>query len=171
MGRRPATRACPVPLRHSHCEPSPDTGDDLEDTLFIGYVERVMADARAGVRGTAGDSVVLNEPATGANRRMFPRRPVTRRVTVGFRTGVLGLGQNLGIDLVDATLDGLAVRLRASVAVGAEVSVEVMRPGVGKPMKLLAEVRWCRPVLDGTFLSGVRLRRRLTYLDLTDLTR
>ena len=35
-------------------------------------------------------------------------------------------------------------------------------------LKTGAEVRWCMPAGDGTFLVGVRFRRRLAYRDLSD---
>ena len=50
------------------------------------------------------------------------------------------------------------------------ISVELFLPGVSKPVKLLGEVRWCTASDGGGFQAGLRLRRRLTYAELTGLT-
>jgi hypothetical protein len=96
--------------------------------------------------------------------RLCPRRPVTRRVGASCRRGTSGLGQDIGIDLADASEDGLGVRTRSPLAFGEEVTVELSRPGVSRPMVLVGDVRWCEASADGTFLAGVRLRRRLSYV-------
>jgi hypothetical protein len=83
----------------------------------------------------------------------------------------MGLGPNLAVALIDISEDGLGVRLKASLAAGDEVSVELSAPGVRKSLKMVGDIRWCREVGDGTFAAGVRLRRRLTYAQLNDMTR
>lgn len=170
--------------------PAPDPEAELEDTVIMAHVERVMADARQRPPGTAPpadpvrDSGLLARPVVplpakpprsaeadpGGEHRLLSRRPVRRRVGAAVRKGTMGLGRDVGIDLLDATEDGLRVRLRVPVETGAEVSVELSRPGVSRPLALVAEVRWCRPAPDGTAVAGLRLRRRLSYLELTNLT-
>jgi hypothetical protein len=82
----------------------------------------------------------------------------------------LGAGRDHGIDLVDASEDGLGVRLRVPFANGDEVTIELSRPGAGRPVTLTGKVRWCRPAPDGTYIAGVRLRRRLSFGELKNLT-
>lgn len=171
--------------------PAADPEADLEDTVVMAHVERVMADARQRPPGTppAADptresSGLLARPIVslppkpprvadadpGGEHRLLPRRPVRRRVGAAIRKGTTGLGRDVGIDLLDATEDGLRVRLRVQIEAGAEVAVELSRPGVSRPLALVADVRWCRPAPDGTAVAGLRLRRRLSYLELTNLT-
>lgn len=151
-----------------------DTADDLEDTVFLGFVAMVKEDARKpGASPKSKDSGIFPDPLLPkpSERRLSRRLLVTRRVQLVFRKGTLGLGPNLGISLADVGEDGLGVRLNAPVSAGEDATVELIRPGVSKPLRLVADVRWCRPAGDGTFLAGLRLRRRLPYLLLTDLTR
>lgn len=151
----------------------PDPADEMDDTVFLGFVAMVMEDARkpGGCDPMAYDSGLFTDANSRKDRRLARRLLVTRRVQLVYRKGTLGLGPNLGISLADVGEDGLGVRLSAQVKPGEEASLELIRPGVSKPLRLVADVRWCRPADDGTYLAGLRLRRRLPYLMLTDLTR
>jgi PilZ domain len=66
---------------------------------------------------------------------------------------------------------GACVRLTAPVEVGAELDIEFRRSGAKKSIKLLADVRWCRPEGGGLYLVGIRLQRRLTAAELANLAR
>jgi Tfp pilus assembly protein PilZ len=92
-----------------------------------------------------------------------------RRVGVAIQEGTSGLGPNIAVGLANVSDDGLGVRINAPIPVGLEVSVELFLPGVHKPIKLVGEVRWCSPVGDSTHQAGLRLRRRLTYSELTGM--
>lgn len=108
-------------------------------------------------------------PTPPPNHRLDRRREVLRRVAVVVRRGTMGLGPNLAVRIVDVTQDGLGLRLSGPVHPGDEVSVELSVPGIGKPVKVQADVRWCTNAGDGTFLAGVRLRRRLSYNEVSGL--
>jgi hypothetical protein len=155
--------------------PDNDPTSELDDTVFLGFVAMVMEDARkpGGANPASWDSGLFTDPVSGkrSERRLSRRLIVTRRVQIVFRKGTLGLGPNIGVALADVGEDGLGIRLTTPVAKGDDASLELLRPGVSKPLRLVADVRWCRPIEDGTFLAGLRLRRRLPYLVLTDLTR
>jgi PilZ domain len=81
----------------------------------------------------------------------------------------MGLGQNLAIALVDVSEDGLGLRLKAALGFGEEITIELNLPGVGKPLKLVADVRWCTALGDGSFHVGVKLRRRLMHGEVSNL--
>jgi hypothetical protein len=161
--------------------------DALADTVVTDHVDQVMTEFRrrlgggdTGAKlgpspppaGTTGPGVpvarVLPDPS--GEHRPGPRRTPARRVAVACRRGTLRVGRDHGIDLVDASEDGLGVRLRVPFANGDEVTIELSRPGVNQPVALTGTVRWCRPSPDGTYIAGVRLRRRLSYVELTNLT-
>jgi hypothetical protein len=94
---------------------------------------------------------------------------VTRRVSVILRKGALGLGPNLAVALLDASEDGLGMRLKGPLSPGDEIEVELSPPGVRKSFKRLGEIRWCREVGDGTFVVGIKLQKRLAFTELNDL--
>ncbi len=149
--------------------PTSDPIADMEETLFLDCVTLISAEARAQMGPpSAWDSKVLDQPP---DHRIGRRRRINRRVGVAVRGGSLGLGPDLGGGLVDASEDGLGLRLKGAVMAGQEITIELSLPGVSKPFRVVAEVRWCRPDAAGMFLAGVRLRRRLPYAALTDLTR
>jgi hypothetical protein len=108
-------------------------------------------------------------PTPRSEQRLSRRRQARAGTRVEYRRGLLGLGRDLAVAVVDLSEDGLRIRLTTEVKPGEEAEVMLGRPGGGKAMKAEAEVRWCSPIGDGTFLAGVRLRRRLAYRDLTDL--
>ena len=86
------------------------------------------------------------------------------------RRGRTGVGPNLAIGLIDVTPEGLGVLLIAPLAFGDEVEVELSSPGIDKPLKVAGEVRWSMAVGDGTFRAGIMLCRRLTPVDIANLT-
>lgn len=110
-------------------------------------------------------------PPPRRNHRLCRRRPPRSGVRVECRRGALGLGPNLAAGLLDVSEGGAGVRLTAPAGIGEEVEVVLARPGGGRPVRGLGDVRWCQPAADGTYRAGVRLRRRLTHADLLDLCR
>lgn len=102
--------------------------------------------------------------------RIAQRRPVTRQVEFAVTKGRLGVGANIGCELVDISEDGLGLRLKESVPVGRELTIELLLPGAYKPLRLVAEVRWCQPDGNGTFRAGVWFQWRLPHLTVMNLT-
>jgi PilZ domain len=107
-------------------------------------------------------------PVSRTDQRLTRRRQARSGAKVEFRRGTMGLGRDLAVSLIDVSEDGLRVRLTAEVKPGEEAELLVSRPGGGKALKTAAEVRWCMPAGDGTFLVGVRFRKRLAYRELTE---
>lgn len=130
-----------------------------------------MDDLAAELNDTNVQECLALITAEHCDHRFGPRKPVTRPVDLAVRSGASGLGPDLCASLVDITRDGLGIRLKEPVPVGTQVTIDLSVPGMGKSLRVLAEVRWCRPQEDGTFLAGVRLQRRLSVPTLTNLTR
>jgi PilZ domain len=107
-------------------------------------------------------------PVSRTDQRLTRRRQARSGAKVEFRRGTMGLGRDLAVALIDVSEDGLRLRLTVEVKPGEEAELLVSRPGGGKALKTAAEVRWCMPAGDGTFLAGVRFRKRLAYRELTD---
>lgn len=111
------------------------------------------------------------DTGTVAEKRISRRRPARSGARAEVRKGVLGLGSDLGSELIDVSEDGLCVKLKAPLDAKQEVEVILRGPGVGKATKCTAEVCWCRPEPAGMYQVGLRLRSRLSYAILTDLAR
>jgi hypothetical protein len=135
--------------------------DEFEETVFLDNVTIITTEAPPQE----------GPPSPSTDHRVGRRKQVTRRTQTSVRRGTLGLGRELGCGLVDVAEDGLGIRLKEFVPVGQEVTIELSAPGISKPHRLVAEIRWCRQDKDGTYRAGVRLRRRLPYSTLTDLAR
>jgi hypothetical protein len=88
---------------------------------------------------------------------------------VCLRSGTLGLGPNLAASLLDVCEDGICVRVTAALAPESEAEVVLDKVGSSRPLKLVADVRWCLGDPAGGFRAGLRFRRRLPYKDLVDL--
>jgi hypothetical protein len=109
-------------------------------------------------------------PATQRNRRMSRRRSPRPGVKVSVRAGSMGLGPDLATGLIDISEDGLQVRLKAPLPVKSEAEVGFEKAGSGRPLKVMAEVRWCLTDPGGGCRAGLQLRRRMLYTQLTDYT-
>lgn len=105
---------------------------------------------------------------TNADRRIVRRRPLKKGVSLTIRKGTMGLGPNLSIGGIELSDDGIQVVIKNEVRKGDEIEVGLTGIGRSKPMVLIADVRWCRPVEDSeTFLVGLKLRRRLSHQDMS----
>jgi PilZ domain len=87
------------------------------------------------------------------------------------RSGTLGLGPDLPAGLVDVSEDGVCVQVKAPLKPGSDAEIVLDRVGTSRPMKLVADVRWCAGDPSGGYRAGLRLRRRLPYRELMDLAR
>jgi hypothetical protein len=110
-------------------------------------------------------------PPSTRNRRVSRRRPTRSGVRICLRAGTLGLGPNLAAGLVDVSEDGVCVRLKAPLAPDSEAEIVLDKVGSSRPMKLVADVRWCQDDPAGGYRAGLHFRRRLRYKDLMDLAR
>jgi hypothetical protein len=91
-------------------------------------------------------------------------------VRVALRAGTLGLGPNLATGLVDLSEDGLCVLTKSPLKVGSEAEVCLDKAGSQKPLKFVAEVRWCNGDEASGYRVGLRLRHRIQYTQIVDFT-
>jgi hypothetical protein len=108
---------------------------------------------------------------TDLERQLPRRRPARRGLSVTCRAGQTGLGPNLALELRDISEDGLGLVLSAPLPPGRDAEVELTGPFLPKPIRRRVEVVWCQPVSEGHFWAGLRLRSRLDYPELSNLTR
>ena len=104
---------------------------------------------------------------TNAERRIVRRRPLKKGVALTVRKGTMGLGPNLSIGGVELSDDGIQVLIKKEVKKGDEIEIGLTGIGRSKPMFLISDVRWCRPVEDTeNFLVGAKFRRRLAHQEM-----
>jgi hypothetical protein len=113
----------------------------------------------------------IDAPSTGRERRTSTRRLVRTGIRVVLRAGTLGLGPDLATGLIDVSEDGLCVQVRSPLKPGSDAEIVLDKVGSSRPMKLVADVRWCAGDGSNGYRAGLRLRRRLPYKDLMDLAR
>ena len=80
--------------------------------------------------------------------------------------GMLGLGANLAIGVLDVSEDGAALLLRQCLQKGDEVQLEFSRVAHNWSCSVVAETVWCLPTADGQFCAGFNFNRRLAYRDI-----
>jgi hypothetical protein len=103
------------------------------------------------------------------NHRAARRRAAKRSVKVNCITNSIGLGPNIALSLLDVSPAGARVILKEPVPPRQEVEIALCGIGHRKPVRLLAEVIWCVPTEQGTYLAGFKLQRYLAYQDLQEL--
>jgi len=115
--------------------------------------------------------MATDRTVSNRERRASRRRPIRSGIQVTLRAGSLGLGPNLAAGVIDVSEDGLCVRLTAPLAKSTEAEVSFDRVGYGRPLKMKADVCWCVGDAETGYRAGLRLRKRLPYVDYLDLTR
>lgn len=103
-------------------------------------------------------------------RRIVRRRPLKKGVTIEARTGALGLGPNIAVEARTLSDDGLCLHVTRELDKNTELEIRLTGIGRSKPMRLMADVRWCRPADEEgeTFSVGIRFRKRIAYNELAN---
>ena len=109
------------------------------------------------------------EPIAPRERRLLRRKPLKAGVTVTLRKGALGLGPNLTAGGVTLSDEGISLRVIAELAKADEDEISLTGVGRSKPMKLMADIRWCKAGDEETFVVGAKLRKRIAYVELAGL--
>jgi hypothetical protein len=104
------------------------------------------------------------------NRRLSPRRHPKRTTKATGHKGVLGLGPNVVLSVVDLCENGARLVVKVPLEKGQEVEVNLQGQSHARPLKLPAVVVWSVPTADGNYSVGVTFRRRLSYTELQDLS-
>ena len=112
----------------------------------------------------------MNQTSTDlANRRVERRRRPRTGVRVTCLKGVLGLGTNLAVAVLDASETGIRILARAPLEKGQEIEISVVGPGRGRPHVHAADVVWCVPAADNNYCVGAHFHERLSYANLHDI--
>lgn len=141
----------------------PRSPDDLSRMAAAGW----PACCGESLPGAAAPGPVLDPRL---ERRRSGRRAARPWVKAELRVGgAADLGPDLGLGLLDVSEDGARVRVRAAVQPAGAVEVVLWPLGMTEPIRRRAQVAWCRPGIQGTFLVGLRLAEPLTAEELRAL--
>jgi hypothetical protein len=113
----------------------------------------------------------MNQTANAAhNRRTSCRRTPKGGTKVRCFKGLMGLGENVALSLLDVSEAGACLVVKGELPVGQEVEVHFEGPAQRRPAKAPAVVIWA-VAADRGWCVGLRFERRLPYADLHPLAR
>jgi hypothetical protein len=110
-------------------------------------------------------------PVEKPNRRAARRRAPKGCTRLVCHKGLMGLGADLAVALLDVSEYGARVLVQAALAKGQEIEIELESLAHSRPLKRLANVTWCVPTIHGSWCAGVRFQKILTYADLHGVAR
>jgi Tfp pilus assembly protein PilZ len=85
------------------------------------------------------------------------------------RKGGLDLGHDLTAGVLNLSQTGILLKLKAELPEGQEVTLTMESYDRPRPLRVLGNVIWCVPDGDA-WRAGIRLQKRLTFLDFLKLT-
>jgi hypothetical protein len=107
-----------------------------------------------------------------AERRLHPRYTPKAGTCCECRRGVLGLGHNVALALLNLSRGGACLTLREPLSTGDEVELRLTPPGgAGHVVRVLGSVIWVAAGIDGHPRVGVRFREAIGHGDVQDLAR
>jgi hypothetical protein len=109
------------------------------------------------------------DPTPWADRRLADRQPPRMGTRVEMRSGVLGEGPDVVIELLDLTVSGAKIRIRGQLRRAERVAVKLIPQTGAWAVDGTAVVHWCVLGADGTSLAGIQFRRPLANCDLRAL--
>jgi hypothetical protein len=99
------------------------------------------------------------------DRRGFPRRPPRGSATIVPADKIMA--PSVIVSLINLSQGGVHFLTAKELAVGQRILVELLAPGVGKPLKVQAVVRWTGiDAKSGKIRVGCSWYQRLGYGDL-----
>lgn len=104
------------------------------------------------------------------NRRSCPRRKPKGKVKVHCYRGIMEIGPDLAVRLLDVSENGVRLLLNAALDRDKDVVLLLEGPLQKRPFRFTGRVVWSVPAEDGSFCTGVRLDKYLRYEDLAYLT-
>jgi len=100
------------------------------------------------------------------NRRRVPRRVPKRSTKVMVHKGVMGLGPNVGLSILDLSESGIRLMVKDLLDKGKEVEISLDSVHHRKPIKVQGTVIWCIPAADGRYIAAIQFHRGLAYGDI-----
>jgi len=107
--------------------------------------------------------------ACATNRRRSRRAPVSGLTKAQCRKGLLGLGPNLTLKVLDLSETGACLIVKSALKVGDETELLLSGPSFVKPLQCLARVVWSVALADGSYGIGVNFAKSLRFADVQRL--
>jgi hypothetical protein len=104
-----------------------------------------------------------------SDRRLSRRRPPRGKTLLICQKGLMGLGPNLAVTIIDMSETGLRVALSVELPRRQEVSLVIEGVGMPKAIKRHGTVIWTAANTDGTFTTGIQFQKRLGYVEFLGL--
>ena len=109
-------------------------------------------------------------PVKRQQRRLSMRRLPRRTSRVACRRGLLGLGPNVAMRLLDISECGARLLVKVQMEQQQEVELTLLPPGGAREVVRKGVVVWSVPTDDGAFCVGVCFDKRIDYSALCDLS-
>lgn len=110
-------------------------------------------------------------PSSHRNHRRTRRQEARPSSRVYCYLGPLGLGRNHALNLINLSEEGACIVTRALLEVTQVVELNLESLQHRRPVRIIGEIVWSRPMGDGTFSAGVRFERTLPWRDVQHLTK
>ena len=110
----------------------------------------------------------MDQQPRPSNRRLSMRRRAKGSSKVTCRKGVLGLGPNYALKLLDLSEGGACFVARELMTKGQEVELSLLAPGGSREVVRKGQVAWAVEV-EGKYHIGVSFDKRLEYAVVTQL--
>jgi hypothetical protein len=104
-------------------------------------------------------------------RRTNKRLPARSTVMIEIRKGVMGLGPNLALNLLDLSVDGAGVLMEGKLQVNDDVEILLSGHGIRSKVKRLAKVRWVTKLEPVHFVMGFKFEKPIPTSDLDSFVR
>ena len=104
-----------------------------------------------------------------ANRRLSKRRGVKRSSKISCRKGILGLGRDLAVRLLDLSETGVRLVIKEILRKGEEVEIGLLPIGGSREVIRKGQVAWAVATAEGECCIGVAFEKRLDYALLSSL--
>jgi hypothetical protein len=105
------------------------------------------------------------------NRRASRRRTAKESTKVCCYRGPMGLGANLAVSAVEVSETGACLLVKAPLAKGDELEVNVVGIAHRRPIRKSATVVWCVTAGPDRWRVGVQFQGALRYADLHELAK
>ena len=104
------------------------------------------------------------------NRRIAVRRPFKGKVKVTCYKGLLDLGRNIAVKLLDVSESGMCLTVNIALEKSQEVLILLESQRHARPIRTPGVVMWCIPSDEGNWKVGIRWNKYLSYADFTHFT-
>ena len=110
-------------------------------------------------------------PPKSGDRRENKRLPARSSVVIEVRKGILGLGPNLAVNLLDLSVEGAGVLMSGKLQVGEQVEILLWGHVIRAKLKRLAKVRWVTKLEPDHFVMGFKFETPIPDTELNSFVR